>query len=113
MGHCRSVMGASPRGIAASIAVAIALAAGACGTEDVPEPGAPAPPEADARTDCPELEGEPAAAALARPVGGVLPYGFNDHAGLVGSIQVGEDAELQAQAGSTLWRVAIDWRFAE
>ncbi len=44
---------------------------------------------------------------------GALPYGFNDHAGLVGTIPIAEDAELQERAGSTLWRVAIDWRFAE
>jgi hypothetical protein len=105
-------MGAHPRGIAGWIALAISLMAVACGTDDVPEPGAPAPPEADAETDCPELEGDPVE-PFSRPAGGELAYGFNDHAGLVGSIGVGEDAELQAQAGSTLWRVAIDWRFAE
>ena len=106
-------MGARLRGIAAMAALAIALEAAACGTEDVPEPGAPAPPEADAETDCPELAGNPLPEPFARRPGGELAYGFNDHAGLVGSIRVGEDAELQAQAGSTLWRVAIDWRFAE
>ena len=106
-------MGAFLRGIAARAALAIVLAVGACGTGEVPEPGSPTPPEADAETDCPELGGDPAEEPFSRPPGGELAYGFNDHAGLVGSIRVGEDAELQAQAGSTLWRVAIDWRFAE
>ena len=71
------------------------------------------PPEANAETDCAQLEAEPGWEPLERAADGRPPYGFNDHAGLVGSIGVAEDAELQAQAGSTLWRVAIDWRFAE
>jgi hypothetical protein len=101
------------RGIIGVAVLALALAAASCGTEDPPTPGAPAPPEADAQTDCEDLEGEPGSPPLERDADGNLPYGFNDHAGLVGSIPVGEDAELQQEAGSTIWRVAIDWRFAE
>jgi hypothetical protein len=95
------------------LALALALWAAACGTEDVRTPGAPSPPEASAETECDDLEGEPGSPPLERDADGALPYGFNDHAGLVGSIPVAEDAELQQEAGSTLWRVAIDWRFAE
>src|SRR5215208_982704 len=95
------------------VAVALALAAASCGTEDVRTPGAPAPPEASAQNDCDELEGGPGPSPLVRDSDEDLPYGFNDHAGLVGTIPVAEDAELQQEAGATLWRVAIDWRFAE
>ena len=95
----------------AALAAAAVLAA--CGTEEVPRPGAPVPPEANAETDCDAIEGSPGWAPVDRAADGALPYGFNSHAGLVGSIGVAEDAELQARAGATLWRVAIDWRFAE
>jgi hypothetical protein len=95
------------------MALALAILVAACGTEEVPTPGAPSPPEANAETDCDELEGAPGTVPLEREADGGLPYGFNDHAGLVGSITVGDDAELQQEAGSTLWRVAIDWRYAE
>lgn len=98
------------------MAVAIAIAAGGCGADEATTaPGAPAPPDASAETGCDELEADPPAQrdALEPPPAGGLPYGFNDHAGLVGSLPIAEDAELQARAGATLWRVAIDWRFAE
>jgi hypothetical protein len=98
--------------IAAAVLAAV-LTVAACGAEEAPTPGAPVPPEANAETDCDALEGEPSAEAVERGPDGELPYGFNDHAGLVGSIGIAEDAELQAGAGSTLWRVALDWRFAE
>jgi polysaccharide biosynthesis protein PslG len=96
----------------ATLAVLLAGALAACGEREPVGPGAPAPPEAEAETDCESL-GPGAAPVPAADPGEGLPYGFNDHAGLVGEIPVAENAALHERAGSTLWRVAIDWRFAE
>lgn len=101
------------RTVAALLAGAtVALGATACG-EDERSPGAPAPPEKSADTDCEELNGPPPPVGTEPAREGPPPYGFNDHAGLVGTVPVSEDADLHERAGSTLWRVAIDWRFAE
>lgn len=83
----------------------------ACGGGGEALPGAPVAPEPAAEADCPALGdgGEQAEGQRDRP----LPYGFNSHAALAGVLGVVEEAELQARAGSALWRVAIDWRFAE
>ena len=92
-------------------AIVSALALTACGGDEV-VPGGPAPPAAGDRSDCEEL-GRAGPQANDARWDGRPPYGFNDHAGLVGSIPIAEDAALQERAGSGLWRVAIDWRFAE
>jgi polysaccharide biosynthesis protein PslG len=98
--------------LSAAAAALVCLAIPACGGDETPA-GAPAPPEASADTDC-VAPGTPSDQPVSPPRGaGTLPYGFNDHAGLVGELSVAEDAELHRRAGSTLWRVAIDWRFAE
>ena len=102
----------SSRFLAAGAAL-LTLATGACGGGDPPAPGAPAPPERSANTGCVE-PGSRSQREVSPPRGASdLPYGFNDHAGLVGEIPIAEDAALHERAGSTLWRVAIDWRFAE
>ena len=95
-----------------AVIAALALFVSGCGDDRGLEPGGPAPPEASAETDCEELGGGGESAPPVRQAG-KPPYGFNDHAGLVRSIGVAEDAELLQRAGATLWRVAIDWRFAE
>ncbi len=91
------------------LAAVAALALASCGG-DAAVPGGPVAPEAGADTDCSELGAEFREETRGESA---LPYGFNDHAGLEGAIPIAEDAELQERAGSTLWRVAIDWRFAE
>ena len=93
-------------------AIPICAVLAACGAGENTIPGAPAPPEAAAETECDEL-GPGAPPAPRAKTGARLPYGFNDHAGLVGEIPIAENAALHERAGSTLWRVAIDWRFAE
>jgi hypothetical protein len=110
--NCRSV---SLRGFVRASAVACAIAAAGCGEAQAPVRGAPAPPEPTAETECDGLEADPSPAEveLEPSAAGGPPYGFNDHSGLVGTIPIAEDAELIARAGGTLWRVALDWRFAE
>lgn len=117
----------APARSAASLAVVLtlALALPACG-EDGRAERTPAPPGPAAATDCPALGGGSAAGGSVRAGGpghrpatgaadddGEPPIGFNSHASLDGAIPIPVEAALQRRAGATLWRVAVDWRFAE
>jgi len=51
--------------------------------------------------------------APTRPAQAKLPYGFNDAAPLVGAVTVEQDLELQRVAGSSFWRLALDWGAVE
>lgn len=95
----------------AILAAVAAAAASACGDEEALT-GAPVEPPVGQRTDCPELGGA-APATRATPRGGPPPYGFNDGAALNGALPASRAAALQERVGAELWRVALDWRFAE
>jgi polysaccharide biosynthesis protein PslG len=72
-----------------------------------------------ARTDCEALgnsgqlrSGHPT--SLRDPAAGQgVAIGFNDSAYLAGEATASEDAELERRAGSTLWRVPLDWGAVE
>ena len=100
--------------------MAAAAAMIACGEKE-PLTGGPVKPGPGEKTECGRLGGAPEGPREAprrrRLVdverGGELPYGFNDGSTLNGALSAGRAAALQKLAGTRLWRVALDWRFAE
>jgi hypothetical protein len=104
----------------AIVAVTAAAGLSACG-DDPPLAGGPVEPAPGAKTDCDGLGPDAAREGRADPAGegkptGVgrrPPFGFNDGAALNGALPAGRAARLQDVVGARLWRVALDWRFAE
>ena len=87
----------------------------ACSIGDAPECDVSAPPcaEAGSRDLNPGNRAVPPRAGTPRRPGGPLPYGFNDSAGLVGAVTLEQDLALQEAAGSSIWRLPLDWGAAE
>jgi hypothetical protein len=103
----------------AILAALPAAALSACG-DDPPLEGGPVTPPTGEMTDCPQLGEAPGprrapAAGWAGDEGDRRspPFGFNDGAALNGALPASRAAALQERIGATLWRVALDWRFAE